>query len=296
MIISASRRTDIPAFYPDWFFNRLNAGFVLVPNPMNPAQVRQVSLALDSVDCFVFWTKNPQPMLYRLDELQNYPFYFQFTLNAYENDVEKNIPSLEERIRTFQELSRKIGPEKVVWRYDPILFTKKYTREWHAAQFEKIAAALKGYTNRCIFSYFDFYKKIGPSVKSLDLEPITEGIMVSIAEQITSVAKSVGMELFTCAETIDLSRFGIGHACCIDADLISGLTGKIIKTKKDPNQRAECGCAVSADIGMYDTCLHGCCYCYANSSPAAIQRKKDAHDAGSPILSGWPVPGRKKFE
>ena len=144
MIVSASRRTDIPNYYSDWFFNRLKAGYALVKNPMNAAQIRRVELSPEAVDCFVFWTKNPAPMLPRLEELRDYAFYFQFTLTGYGRDIEPGIPHKREvMLDVFRQLAGRVGKERVIWRYDPILITDRYTPEYHVRTFGEIAAALE---------------------------------------------------------------------------------------------------------------------------------------------------------
>ena len=151
MIISASRRTDIPAYYPDWFYNRIRDGYVCVRNPMNFHQVSRISLSPDVVDGIVFWTKNPRPLMSRLEELRAYPFYFQFTLTPYGKDVEPGVPNKNDVILpAFQELSRQIGPERVIWRYDPILFTDRYTMDYHITFFSQLARRLEGYTRKCM--------------------------------------------------------------------------------------------------------------------------------------------------
>ena len=160
MILSVSRRTDIPAFYSDWFINRLREEVVLVRNPMNYHSVSKINLSPNVVDCIVFWSKNPKPMFKYLDEIEDkYKFYFQYTINAYENDMEPYLPSLDERLESFIYLSNKFGKEKVIWRYDPIVITPKYNLEWHINKFDYIASKLKNYTNDCVFSFLDIYDK-----------------------------------------------------------------------------------------------------------------------------------------
>ncbi len=139
MILSASRRTDIPAFYSEWFFNRIKEGYLLVRNPMNIHQVNRINLSPQLVDCIVFWTKNPKPMLKRLDELKNYKYYFQFTLNSYDKTIEPNVPLKKDLIETFIKMSNLVGKEKLIWRYDPILLTNVFTKEYHYKWFEKLA-------------------------------------------------------------------------------------------------------------------------------------------------------------
>jgi len=280
MIISASRRTDIPSYYSDWFFHRLEAGFVCTRNPMNPKQVSRISLTPDVVDGIVFWTKNPTPMLDKLHLLKDYPFYFQFTLNAYGKDLEANIPSKNDVvIPTFQQLSRQIGPERIIWRYDPIILTPKYTTEYHIHYFEKMAKRLSGHTRKCVISFVDLYRHLGNQ-----FTPLGELEIYELAGCFSDIADKYDLKLETCAETIDLSRFGIGHGRCIDGELLERIIGQPLSLSKDKNQREECGCMSSIDIGMYDSCLNGCKYCYANHSPAAVQRNFKLHDPSSPLL------------
>ena len=180
MIISASRRTDIPAFYSDWFFNRIKEGYVLVRNPMNIHQVSKIKLSPDVVDCIVFWTKNPKPMLDKLDELKDYRYYFQFTLNSYSNDIEPNVPSKsEEIINTFKQLSDLIGRDRVIWRYDPIILSEKYTVQYHIKYFEKLSQILNGSFNKCVISFVDFYKKNARTLNESKInEPVKEEINI----------------------------------------------------------------------------------------------------------------------
>jgi len=159
MILSVSRRTDIPAFYSEWFFNRLDDGYVLVRNPMNIHQVSRIRLSADVIDRIVFWSKNPQPIMIRLSKIEKYPFYFQFTLNAYGLDLEEKIPPISERINTFKRLAEMIGPDRVICRYDPIIVTDIYSVQFHIEQFEQLARALHSYTKRCTISFVDVYSR-----------------------------------------------------------------------------------------------------------------------------------------
>ncbi len=172
MILSVSRRTDIPAFFSDWFLNRIKEQYALTRNPINPRQVSRISLSPEVVDCIVFWTKNPRPMLDELDALRDYMYYFQFTLNAYERDLEKNLPSLEERIKTFQDLAALLGKDRVIWRYDPIIINEKYTAEWHGRQYGKLARQLDGCTDRCIISFVDCKPKRSAAAAVLTTYPV----------------------------------------------------------------------------------------------------------------------------
>lgn len=287
MIISASRRTDIPACYSDWFFNRLEAGSVCTRNPMNPRQVSRISLSPATVDGIVFWTKNPLPMLERLHLLQTYPFYFQFTLNAYGRDLEPGIPSKNTVIiPTFQALSNMIGPERIIWRYDPIILTSQYTVEYHIHYFEQLARRLSGYTHKCVISFVDFYRHLHSVSQERSFRSMGTPEMLHLAGHLSDIAQKYHLVLETCAEAVDLSSFGICHGCCIDGALFESITGEPLKFRKDSSQRKECGCMESIDIGMYNSCTNGCRYCYANHSAKTLQQNLQAHDPAAPLLYG----------
>lgn len=290
MIISASRRTDIPAFYSEWFFNRIKEGFVLVPNPYNPKMISKVNLDPTVVDCIVFWTKNPTPMLTKMEKLRNYKYYFQYTLNPYGEDIENNLPSLEKRIESFKRLSDKIGKEKVVWRYDPILTNPKYDVNFHKETFAKIADGLKDHTERCMLGFIDHYRHIRSAVSQLHIYPLQkyeiEEMAVSFKETMQNYPN---IEIDTCTNKVDLNHLGIPNGLCIDNKLIEKIIGYNITAKKDKNQRNICNCIESIDIGTYESCLNGCIYCYAikgNYNTAEFNSRK--HDKLSPMLLGHP--------
>lgn len=286
MILSVSRRTDIPAFYSDWFFNRINEGFVYVRNPINKNQISKIQLSPDTVDCIVFWTKNPKPLLKRINELSAYNFYFQFTLNSYGKDLEPNVPSKNELIRLFKELSLLIGKEKVIWRYDPIILTNKYSIEYHEKYFESIAQKLSTYTEKCVISFVDLYKKSEINLKNTDIKDITEKEILELSSKLKVIALRYNLEIETCAEDVELATLGIGHNKCIDNFLIERIIKKRIKTSKDKNQREVCGCVESIDIGAYNTCRHGCLYCYASFNSAMVADNFKNHSSQSPLLFG----------
>ena len=287
MIVSASRRTDIPAFYSDWLFNRLKEGFAYVRNPMNIHQVSEIDLSPDVVDCIVFWTKNPRPMLDRLEELSDYHYYFQFTLNPYATDVETGVPNKgKDIIKTFIELSEKIGADRVIWRYDPILLSEKYTIDYHLKYFEKLAQDLKGSFSKCVVSFVDIYKKNSKLCAENGLSELDNNQIYAVAEPISGIAQKYNFSVASCAEGVDLNKFGIEHNSCIDKDLIEHLIGAKITVQKDKTQREECGCVESIDIGSYNTCIHGCKYCYANYSMDTVRLNHSLYDSNSPILCG----------
>ncbi len=288
MIISASRRTDIPSYYSDWFYNRIKEGFVLVRNQMNFHQVSKINLAPGVVDALVFWTKNPLPMLNRLGELKDYAYYFQFTLTPYGHDVEPNLPSKSDVILpAFKRLSDTIGADKVIWRYDPILINDRYTLEYHVHAFGKIAEVLRGYTRKVTISFIDYdYRGVKSNIKELALSDFPPEAQVKLSSQLAQIACSHSLAIDTCAERIDLQQYGIEHARCIDDKLLAELLGCGLSINKDKNQRLECNCAASLDIGMYNTCRSGCRYCYANYSPKAAHGNFVIHNPISPLISG----------
>lgn len=287
MILSVSRRTDIPNYYSEWFFNRLKAGFLCVKNPMNAHQISRIPLSPETVDCIVFWTKNPEPMMERLSELSMYPFYFQFTLTGYGKDIESGIPHKREHmIGVFKRLSEEIGSHRVIWRYDPILFNERYSPDYHLRAFGQIAESLRGYTEKCVLSFVDRYGKNRRRMDALGIYEPDEGALLEFAAEIARIAGKNGIAAASCAERMDLSACGIVHNSCIDRELIERLTGCGLAASRDRNQRAECGCVESIDVGTYDTCRSGCVYCYANVSGNVVSEKRKAYDPESPILCG----------
>ena len=287
MIISASRRTDIPAYFSQWFINRMREGYVLVRNPMNPRQVNRVSLTPDVVDGIVFWTKNPLPLLDKLNSLKDYAFYFQFTITPYGTDIEPNIPSKEEVvIPAFQRLADLIGPHRVIWRYDPIMLSPKYSIDYHIQAFEKIAGRLKDHTKKCTISFIDMYRNTLKNVQRMNLLDFPQEKMLELSKSLADIAGTYGLRLDACAEKTDLRQFGIDPARCIDNQLLDGILECSLHTGKDKNQRPECGCASSIDIGMYNTCRNLCGYCYANYNEQAVIKNVGKHDPASPLLIG----------
>lgn len=296
MIISASRRSDIPAFYSRWWMNRVRAGFVLVPHPFNTRQVRRIDLRPAAVDAIVFWTRHAAPLLPHLAELDDlgYAYYFQYTLTSYPRALEVHTPAMDQALTSFRALSTRIGPARVIWRYDPILLCNLLTVTDHLQQFARIAAALAGYTRQVVISFADLY---GKAVRQLDKVPGLAYVdiltcpdqLATLLDGICQIAARYDLAVSSCAEALDLDAWGIRHGRCIDADLLASACGRRVSAAKDPGQRPACGCARSVDIGQYDTCPHGCTYCYANRSQALAARHLAAHDPESPLLYGPPA-------
>ena len=297
MIISASRRTDIPTYYSNWFFNRIMNGYILVRNPIHTHQISKIPLNPDVVDGIVFWTKNPIPMLDRFNVLREYMYYFQFTLNSYAQDVETHVPNKQKHIiPAFKKLSDMIGPDRVIWRYDPIFLNDTYTPEYHIRYFEKIAKELSPYTKKCTISFIDFYRNTSKNVSDLSLHDFPEEAQKDLAKELAAIAHSCGLLIDTCAEGIELQEYGIGHARCIDDRLLSKLLDCPLDIRKDKSQRLACGCVESIDIGAYDTCRNGCKYCYANYSEKTVCSNFARHIPDSPLLFGEVGPDDKITE
>ena len=293
MIVSASRRTDIPAFYVNWLINRIHNREVMVRNPMNVHQVSRISLDPRIVDCFVFWTKNPKKLLPRLNELSDYNYYFQFTLTPYNRSLEPKLLEKRGILKTFQILSDTIGAGKVIWRYDPIIFTPEYDFRFHQKSFKAMASALHGYTKRCVISFVDMYKKTQRNLFGIPLVTVSNREMKDIARVFADTGNKYSIEVVSCAEEIDLSKSGVKHGKCIDDKLIAELSGKELYIGKDKTQRGECGCTASIDIGAYNTCSHGCLYCYANFNFERVNRNWITHNPKSPLICGALMPDDK---
>ncbi|MBM4143050.1 MAG: DUF1848 domain-containing protein [Lentisphaerae bacterium] len=270
MIISASRRTDIPAYHADWFMERVRAGACRVPNPVNPARFTDVSLRPDDVDAIVFWTRNAGPLLKHLDELdaRGFRYYFHYTLMDNPPELDPGVPRLEAAAATFRALAGRVGPRRVIWRYDPVVVANRTPPDFHRAAFEAIAAALEGATLRCVISLADLYRGAEARLRrvpGLDLMRPEECARAfrRLGPELARMAAARGMELVTCAEEAGAAGPGVKPGRCIDHELIRDVFGIAVTARKDPSQRKACRCVVSRDIGVYGTCPAGCVYCYA---------------------------------
>lgn len=310
VIVSASRSTDIPAFHAEWFMDRLKAGYAVWKNPFNQ-RPQYVSFANTRV--IVFWTKNPAPLLPYLPRIEELGLnsYFQYTVNDYESEGwEPNVPSLAKRLDTFAELSERIGPERVIWRFDPLLLTDRVTEQVLADKVARVGERLAPLTSKLVFSFADIvgYRKVRSNLAKAEIpyREFTPEIMHSLAGRIAGLCRSWNIEAATCGEKIDLSDLGIARNRCIDGDLMRrafphdralqrfltpktsqgmmsmpGINPAWQDRLKDKGQRRECGCIVSKDIGAYNTCLHLCTYCYANTSEAAVRNNLTNKQIGS---------------
>lgn len=286
MILSVSRRTDIPAFYSDWFINRLREGYVLVPNPYNTKRISRIELSPENVDCIVFWTKNASPIFNKLGIIEGLgykDYYFEFTVTPYDKNIEKHLPPKSELIETFQRLSNRIGADRVDWRFDPVIINEHVTEQWLLSQFEKMCNRLAGYTTECIISFVDIYKHLGSAFKVLDIEK-----QKYIAKNLAKISSAYNLRLSSCCEEYDFNQYGINNAACINKEKIESIVGCKLIARKDAGQRKDCGCLESIDVGIYNSCLHQCTYCYATNNHNAQNRKKQLHNSDSPMLIGFP--------
>ena len=294
MIISASRRTDIPAFYAAWFMNRVRAGFCTVPNPFNANQISHISLRPEDVNAIVFWTRNPRPLLTALDELdaRGYRYYFQYTILDNPRLLDPRTPPVTAAVETFRRLADRIGPARVIWRYDPIVLSSVTDASFHQERYAWIAEQLRGYTTRSVISIVDVYRKAARRLHALaaqgvtfpDQAPATLPGFADLLRSLVATAAQHGMEIVSCAEEIDLTGYGVQPGKCIDDDLLARVFGLQLDLRKDPGQRDACGCVVSRDIGMYDSCPFSCQYCYATSSFARAAANHAAHNPEAPSL------------
>jgi len=296
MLISASRRTDIPAFYAPWLIQRLREGYCNVPNPFNERQVQQISLLPEEVEIIVFWTRHPRLLFPYLEEMEarGYRYYFQYTLLDYPSSLDRDNPPYKAKIAAFQELSNRLGSERVVWRYDPIVLSNATPATFHLEAFMRIAEELQGYTHRVVVSLLTPYKKIQGRMKALEQQGVSLYPPVTIDDprlgdflrSLSQIAQRRGLQITSCASEQDFSPFGIQPGKCIDDELIQRLFGIEVSHTKDPGQRKACGCVTSKDIGNYDSCLFGCQYCYATTSFTRARSNHARHDPHSPSLIG----------
>lgn len=273
MIISASRRTDIPSLHTKWFLNRLKEEYVITQNPISKNNFYKIPLNKNIVDIIVFWSKNPNIDFLKEVKDLGYEFYLHFTITPYNKNIERNIPDKNLLIRNFQIISKLFGKEKIIWRYDPIILNDDFDANYHINNFKNFADSLNGYTDECIFSFVQIYSKIKNNIKN-----INDDDKLLLIENMKEISEKNNIKLKSCSQDFDNIR--VEKSACIDKERIQKILGYSIKEKKDKSQRKLCNCIESIDIGIYNTCTNGCIYCYANSKNIL----KD-YDANNEILS-----------
>lgn len=285
MIVNVGGRTDIVNYYSEWLINRLKDGYAYSRNPLFKDNVSKVSLKSEDVDCLIFCSKNYKPMLKYMKEInEKYRIICHYTITAYGIDVEPNVPSIDESIRSLIELSKIVGKEKVIWRYDPILLTKEYTVQKHLETFEYMAKKISPYVQRCIFSFVEMYKKLSYNMR--EIIPFTNEDKINILKGIGEISKKYNLYVQTCAVDENNEKYGIHVSGCISKEILEEASNVKYKNIKEKPMRKGCHCIPSRDIGAYDTCLNGCKYCYANKNPYLAKENIKLHDKNSPLLIG----------
>jgi len=296
MIISVSRRTDIPRYYAGWFIQRIRAGYCLVPNPYNSRQIARIDLRPEAVTALVFWTRDPGPLLPYLDELdaRGYRYYFLCTLTGYPQTLERQSLRVPQAIETFIRLSRRIGAGRVIWRYDPIFITDELTPSYHQQNFSNLASALQGTTRKVVISLLSEYRKTLANLARQRIkyagDPRRHPQIQALVKRLVDIALENGMRTSACSEPLDLSATGIERARCIDNRLLADEFGIDLPYRKDPSQRNECTCMVSRDIGVNNTCPAGCLYCYATLSETAVLKNRSRHSEENAMLVSPETP------
>lgn len=289
MIINTGQRTDIPAFYSRWFANRLKAGYVCARNPYDRQQVSRYRLDPSVVDVIGFCTKNPAPMFGYMDLLREYGQYWFVTITPYGRDIEPNVPDKHRLLDDFRRLSELVGIHAIGWRYDPILLSERYTADYHLRAFEQMARALDGYTHTVVISFIDLYPKVQrnfPEARAVPME-----MRLALGKAIIEIASAHGMTVRPCAEGDALAAYGADCGGCMRVGDYERAIGKRLNVPKRKGARAECACFLACDIGVYNTCMHLCRYCYANAEPGVVLAQSRLHDPESPFLIGHSMDG-----
>ena len=283
MIINTGTRTDIPAFFSRWFLNRIDEGFVCTRNPYNN-DIYRYPLNPKIIDCLCFCTKNPKPLLKNIDKLDDFNQFWFVTITPYDKDIEVNVPDFNRVIKSFKELSEHVGINKISWRYDPIFITEKYNLDFHVAMFERMACELSGYTNDCTISFIDLYKKVLRNFS--EAKEVTTDERLVVGENFSKIAEKYDIQMKTCVEGTLLDQFGFDSSGCMTQSVIENAIGNTLKIPKGKYRTRECDCIFGRDIGAYNTCMHGCRYCYANANMKLVKRNQKLHNSNSPLLIG----------
>lgn len=285
MILNTGNRTDIPAFFSEWFMQRIKAGYIYARNPYNPQMIISYKLNPDLIDLMTFCTKNPIPMLKYMNDLKVYRMFWHITLTCYGEDIEPFVPNKNRIIDAIKKLSEYVDKKAICWRYDPILINEKYTVEYHIKMFESICRRLSGYVECCVFSFIDLYKKT--VINFPEARPVSYGDKKKLAEAFMRISMKYHIKLKTCLEEDQfLKDLGINTGGCYSQAAIEEAMGIKLKAPASLMTRPGCSCLLGNDIGMYNTCLHGCQYCYANEDRAVIKKNYQNHDPFSPLLIG----------
>ncbi len=284
MVIQTGNRTDIPAFYPEWFANRLREKYVLVRNPFNPLSVTRYELDPKVVDLIVFCSKNPAPLLPYRDLLAPFRRYWFVTITPYGKDIEPNVPEPEKVIDTFRQISDIVGSHCITWRYDPIIVNEEWTVDRHIEAFSSMCEKLSGATRVCVISFIDLYDKVRRNYPEVRTVPMP--VQLELTSAFVQIARRHGMTIRPCAESRILEKAGADCSGCMTVKTFEQAIGHPLIVPPNPNNRKECACYLTGDIGAYNTCLHLCRYCYANADAPLVRANRKMHDPSSPLLIG----------
>ncbi len=289
MILNTGSRTDIPAYYSSWFYNRIREGYVLVRNPYNPPQVTRYRLSPKVIDILVFCTKNPQPMFDNLDMLKPYICLWYVTITPYGPDIEPDVPPKEAVMESLKRLSERLGSKRVIWRYDPVVITEKYSVKYHIREFEQMARSLSGYTGQCVVSFIDLYEKTKRNFGAA--EQVSPRDQRRLVGAFSGAAGENHMEIHLCCEDESLVTDHVDAKGCMSKEVLENAAGYRMTMPNKRYRRRGCSCVLGADIGAYNTCGHGCLYCYANYDRKTVVRNMACHDENSPFLIGHGLEG-----
>lgn len=292
MILNISGRTDVVHYYSDWLFRRFEEGYVLSRNTLFPNFVWRYELIPEKIDCITFCSKDYAPVLPRIKEItERFNTYFHYTITAYGRDVEPGSPDIDTAMETLLKLSETVGPQRIAWRYDPVLLTEYYTKERHSETFEYMASRLAGHIDRCIFSFVEMYRKHGRNFP--ELIPLTQENKRELAEGLGHIARKYGILLQTCGPEADYEAYGIHISGCNTLDILGAANNLQFRRLKHPGMRKGCHCFPSRDLGAMNSCPCGCKYCYANRDTETALINYKRHDPCSPLLIGHVLPTDK---
>lgn len=284
MILNTGSRTDIPAYYSDWFFNRIAAGYVYVRNPYYPSQITKYLLSPEVIDIMVFCTKNPTPMLERLSLLSGYDTFWFVTITPYGQDIEPHVPPAGQIIHSFKQLSAAVHSSRISWRYDPVFITDRYSVDYHIEEFARMAKSLSGYTSQCVVSFIDLYEKTKRNFHGV--HSVTDSEQEILISAFSEIAKENNLQIHLCCENAAFVRENVDADGCMSQAVLEKALGCKLNVPRKKAARSECSCLLGADIGAYNTCGHGCLYCYANYDRQTVEKNMRLHNPSSPLLIG----------
>ena len=291
MIIQTGMRTDIPAFFSDWFTQRLKEGYVYVRNPYNYTNITRYELNPEVVDLIGFCTKNPAPMLPHMDLLKPYHQYWFVTITPYKKNLEPHVPDKNIVMDSFKKLSKIVGLNSIAWRYDPIILDDTWTATNHIKSFEQMASTLSGYTNVCVISFIDLYEKVKKNYP--EAKRVSKEDQLTITKAFVQIGGQYGITIKPCGERKALEITGADCSGCMTLATFEKAIGSHLAAPANPQNRPECACYLTGDIGQYNTCGHLCKYCYANIDAEVVTQNMKLHDPLSPLLIGHPTPDDK---